>query len=473
MITRGTIGLTLLATASLLPAQQLVTAPNLPSWAAAVGDADGDGYDDYCIPFSGNWQLRSGPTGAVLPWFSRPSAGGTTITGVGDVNADGAADIGYAYGTGTSAHLEIVSGIDGSTLWDWPMTSPFVIGGADFNADGCADVVATSNDLSVVTMTVRSGRTGTQLAQDSYATGTGTKSWQIAGDLNGDGYSDLGVFSSGFGVTYGNVLLGPSLSSSTPLPFNVVNFHGDVNGNGTSDYHAASLSGSTDIFDGNGALLHTFAGSMYSYIPLGGIGDVDGDGYADLSLHASGTTPIAIKSGATFADLPGVLIHPNSQPVGDLDGDGRSNIQGASTTYVWSDPLLPIASKMRARGRSGTTSTGRRPHIVTRGHAGLGHTAWLDVRGVQPNGLTVLAIGASVDVDLAPQGAPGNRLYQTVDAVWVIPTNSQGLAKYSFVMPTDPSLLHLTITAQAAAFDPAANALALVTSNAIDITPND
>ncbi|HEU4420141.1 MAG TPA: hypothetical protein VFT55_14495, partial [Planctomycetota bacterium] len=95
----------------------------------------------------------------------------------------------------------------------------------------------------------------------------------------------------------------------------------------------------------------------------------------------------------------------------------------------WVDPTVPVASRMVRRGASGATTTGSRPRLHARGHCSLGSTLRLDVRGLLPSGLSLLAFGSPVDVDLTPLGAPGNRLYTSLDGISVLPTDATGLGQ--------------------------------------------
>lgn len=54
--------------------------------------------------------------------------------------------------------------------------------------------------------------------------------------------------------------------------------------------------------------------------------------------------------------------------------------------------------------------------------------------------------------------------------ITVLPTDPNGLAAYSLPIPASAALLGAMASVQAAAVDPAANSLGLVTANAIDLT---
>ena len=51
--------------------------------------------------------------------------------------------------------------------------------------------------------------------------------------------------------------------------------------------------------------------------------------------------------------------------------------------------------------------------------------------------------------------------------------NADGIAQHQVTMPVSPTLLGASISLQSVVVDPLANALGLVTSNAIDLTTNN
>lgn len=468
-----TLRIVLLPVCSLsLTAQALVTSPFPQVPLRDIGDVNGDGRSDVLVQTGGWYDVMDAATG--LPFTFLRRSFGPGYVGIGDYNGDGKDDL--AYSSNAGVFCEVVSGADGSILHTSTSGPYGAVGGLDFDGDGRSDLMLLGPPslLAPMRAEIRSARTGASLYQMISGAPASTGPFVIgflpAGDENGDGRDDAVVhFNSYFtGGTQKRIVQAPGVMLApvcvTPL--------GDVTGDGKADFFEGLLTGTTTgpsyaVLAG-GSLTTAWQLSMGASCSR--VGDLDGDGFADVAIAQGGVT---IASGATLATLPGVVATQAPEPLGDLDGDGRSECNMAGLLYEWSDPALPVASRMVRRGGSGTTIDGRKPTLVTRGHCGLGRTAFFDMRGGRPNGLTLLMFGSSLDVDLASLGAPGNRCYTSLAGGLAFVANALGIAQYQATMPVTPSLLGVTLSLQAIAVDPAANALGLVTSNAVDMTAND
>lgn len=464
----------LLAMAGSAAAQGLSVSGAMPAGLhGLVGDVDGDGHADYLTNAS-QFVVHSGATGAVLPWLTRPlGTGNTTVdyVAVGDVDADGRDDLAYYQSASLGPNaVTVVSGADGSALHSWSLSTPpvewvAVAGGADCDADGFDDVVMRYGTSQSFVLEVRSGRNGAILLQQTHpANGFEFHFIASLGDLDGDGYEDVRTETFSTVGFYGssNALFGPDFVIGQWIGNNALAI-GDANGNGTIDLFRG-LAPSFEIVDGSGVTLWSAAGYWRAW----GLGDLDGDGGADFLVNDPANT-YAVLSGRTLTSLPGTPPNNSTYAIGDVDHDGRAEAATGGSFYQWVDPTLPTASRMVRRGAAGSTSSGSRPRLVTRGHAGLGHEVFFDLRGALPGGITLLAAGPAIDVDLAPFGAPGNRAFLDLQAAWPLPTDAHGLGRAQFTMPTAPALLGAATTVQCVVLDPAANALGLVTSNAIDV----
>lgn len=463
------------ALATPLAAQSLVTSPvsSVPVWTR-IGDVTGDGRDDEMFVVNGVLEVVDSSTGSPLPFLARPASdpsgySGLTYTGIGDYDGDGKDDLVY-WDHGSMANPNntaiVVSGADGSTMRTlqgqlvFQSTNYFPVRGGDFDGDGRSDLFLVWNGVAQVL----SARTGAPLAQWA-PSGTETLfSLQTIGDEDGDGCDDAQLH-------YVNGSVGMKLirAPGVIVPIGYVGAFGDVTGDGRVDVIVngwITAGGTlTQLWQPPGAFLY---GGL-------GVGDLDGDGCGDFVV-GQWMPPhllLAAYSGATFTVMPGGAPLIYSAPIGDTDGDGRSECVAGNARIRWVDPTLPVASRMVRRGVPGTTNDGRKPTIVTRGSCALGRTAFFDLRGGLPNGLTLLVYGNSLSVDLAPIGAPGNTCYTDLAGAFAFVANGNGVAQYQATMPVSPVLLGATLSLQAVVVDPLANALGLVTSSAIDVQTNN
>ena len=195
------------------------------------------------------------------------------------------------------------------------------------------------------------------------------RSVSSAGDVNGDGYSDVlvaapfysnGEYYEGRAYLYHGSASGLSTTAawtvesniSTPFPEWSVSTAGDVNGDGYSDVLVGTCQTSqTDLYHGSASGLSTTPawtgqpspGSFYGY-SVSSAGDVNGDGYSDVLVGAifddngeSGEGRAYLYHGSasglsTTATWTGesnqaVAYYGNSvSSAGDVNGDGYSDV---------------------------------------------------------------------------------------------------------------------------------------------------
>ena len=261
---------------------------------AAAGDVNGDGYADVMVgaPYSdangensGLVRVFSGFDGSILYTFIGDEPGerfGASLDGAGDVNDDGYADVIVGAKSndngGENAGLaRIFSGVDGSILYNFYGDSAgdslgiSVARAGDVNGDGYADLIVgafgdDNNGSNSGAARIFSGDGGSILytfygddEDDLFGVSVAG-----AGDINGDGYSDV-----------------------------VVGAWGDDN-NGNK-------SGSARIFSGvDGSTLNTLNGlnedDLFG-ISVAGAGDLNNDGYADVIVGAPSYDDQNDKSG--------------------------------------------------------------------------------------------------------------------------------------------------------------------------------
>ncbi|HMG67340.1 MAG TPA: FG-GAP-like repeat-containing protein, partial [Chitinophagaceae bacterium] len=245
----------------------------------AIGDINGDGKPDLAIA---NYNNGSGATNDVSILRNTSTAGSisfaaqTNLTttkvaggiGLGDIDGDGKPDLAVSnsgifgnYGTSVSVYLNTTT--TGSTTLSFGTkadfstgASPYPVSFADIDGDGKNDLVTANfadDNMTVLRNTSVSG-TISFAAQSNFATGDGN-SYLGIGDLDGDGMVDVAVVNFGSSSTGNTVSVLRNASTSGTISFNA---KVDLT-TGTAPYKAA-------------------------------VGDLDGDGRADIAVSNYGTT---------------------------------------------------------------------------------------------------------------------------------------------------------------------------------------
>ncbi len=359
-----------------------------------VGDVNGDGYDDFVLGsagdststpgFAGSARIFSGINGSVLYQFSGDSVGdnfGTSVRGAGDVDGDGIPDVVVGapldgLSGPQSGSISVFSGFDGHRIYLFAGDNPgdnfglTVSGAGDINGDGFDDVLAgapfASNNGNSSSGRVRvfSGLDGKVLGTlNGDSSGEQFGRWVSGGgDTNGDGLDDIIVGSPLDSVSFpfagsAHVYLGfmGSVMATSSFGFAAsdrygtsVKGAGDVNGDGFADIivgapfddTAFPQAGAARVISGfDQSVIHTFFGSAAEDlfgVSVSGVGDVNGDGFADVLVGAIGNDANGSNAGSArvFSGVDGsvlfVLLGDSAEDrfgvsvsgAGDVDQDG-------------------------------------------------------------------------------------------------------------------------------------------------------
>ncbi|MBS1643119.1 MAG: VCBS repeat-containing protein [Bacteroidetes bacterium] len=294
---------------------------------------------------------------------------------IGDLDGDGKLDLVVAnYGSSTVSILRNTSSVGSITSSSFATkvdyttaSSPEIVAIGDLDGDGKPDLAVAdySSKISVLRNTSVSGSitSSSFAAKVDFATGGSTPTLVIA-DLDGDGKPELIASNSSSNTisVFRNVSSSGSITSSsfaakvdfttgtTPVSLAI----GDLDGDGKLDLVAANYGSSTVSILRNTSSVGSITSSSFAtkvdFTTGNGpqsvaIGDLDGDGKPDLAVanfNLSSTTvsifrntsvsgSITSSSFATKVDFA-TGVRPISVAIGDLDGDGISDLAVANFT---------------------------------------------------------------------------------------------------------------------------------------------
>jgi hypothetical protein len=332
-----------------------------------AGDIDGDGYADLASAWSGRLRIyRGGAEGLALAWSENVTA--DSPLAAGDVSGDGHSDLLVQASDGSwQVWRGGVAGPDTEGAWTLAAGDALSLGSAgtiagDVNADGYDDLVVGAEAGGFALFL--GGAAGPSYGGWQQAHHRTADQLQPAGDVDGDGYEDLLLRVDNSAIVYFGAAAGFRAEVvAVELDLGMEPYYGfpsvggtDLDGDGlpelvTRDQEALLAR----VFSNEGGAYSaanstTLKGSGLAFGSSLGVGDLSGDGYAELvagvpgdgggrgqvHVFAGGPDGLGAHGLTALAGEPGEQLGVAVLVAGDLNGDGyRDLVATAGGVELW------------------------------------------------------------------------------------------------------------------------------------------
>lgn len=339
-------------------APQLLDTQGVDITASAMGDLDGDGRQDIVLATGYDTQSAANSfklrvlKGRTDGGWAAPLSVDTAATYGARMYSLFVAELGGRKAVVTASAGQAIQILrpqaDGSLASEQLIETPasYLVQPADINGDGRTDLVGRPLFGTEVGIWLQGGD-GRFGAAQTVALESGGRGGLAVGDLNGDGRPDLVTFNTstlpggqiGIALQQADGSFGAARYMAPPEDAAVDGGAiGDVNGDGRADLVLALRTSSAIVVLQQDAQGQLTAGSRIAAAPSAmrvHLADFDGDGRLDVLSSASGGWSVAINRQRADGSLGGAETFPTGQygddspglvAVGDVNADGRLDI---------------------------------------------------------------------------------------------------------------------------------------------------